>query len=74
MTDLADSYLAFAGVKPWSPANPLRLEQKRLKVTLVATFEIAANEVREAVDRNVADALCALALRGRVETAYEAMR
>jgi hypothetical protein len=74
MTDLADSYLAFADLRPGLPANPLRFEQKRLKVTLVATFEIAANEVREAVERNVADALSALALRGRVETAYEMIR
>ena len=74
MTDLADSYLAFAGRRPGFPANQLRFDEKRLKVTVLATFEIAANEVRDEVERRVADALSALALRGRLETAYEVIR
>jgi hypothetical protein len=49
----------------------LRLQHKRLKVTVVATFEIASNEVRDEVERNVAEALSALALHGRLDTAYE---
>ena len=40
-------------------------------MTVVVTYEIASNEVRDEVERNVADALSALALRGRLETAYE---
>jgi hypothetical protein len=74
MTDLAESYLAFAGLQPGLPANPLHFEAKRLKVTVVATFEVAANEVRDVVERNIADALFALAPRGRLETAYELIR
>ena len=74
MPDLADSYLAFAGRKPGFPASQLGFGQKCLKVTVVATFEIPSNEVRDAVERNVDDALSALALRGRLETAYEVIR
>jgi len=71
MLDLTGSSLAFAGRRPRFPANQLRFEQKRLKVTVVVTFEIASNEVRDEVERNVADALSALALCGKLETAYE---
>jgi len=71
MLDHTDSSLGFAGPRPRFPANRLRFEQKRLKVTIVATFEIASNELRDEVERNVAEALSALALRGRLETAYE---
>jgi hypothetical protein len=67
MTDLAESYLAFAGLKPGLPANPRHVEAKRLKVTVVASFEIAANEVRDVVERNIADALSALAPGGKLE-------
>ena len=69
-----DHTLAFAGLQPGLPANPLHFEAKRLKVTVVATFEVAANEVRDVVERNIADALFALAPRGRLETAYELIR
>ena len=71
MIELTQSSLALAGRRPRFPANQLRFEQKRLKVTVVATFEIASNEARDEVERNVADALSAFALRGRLETAYE---
>ncbi|HUA52500.1 MAG TPA: hypothetical protein VMB81_10065 [Candidatus Sulfotelmatobacter sp.] len=71
MLDFTQSSLASVGRRPMFPANQLRFEQKRLKVTVVVTYEIASNEVRDEVERNVADALSALALRGRLETAYE---
>jgi hypothetical protein len=71
MLDFTHSASALAGRRPSFPANQLRFEQKRLKVTVVVTFEIASNEVRDQVERNVADALSALAERGRLETAHE---
>ena len=74
MLDLANSSLASAGRRPSFPANQLRFEQKGPEVTVVVTFEIASNEVRDEVERNVADALSALALGGRLETSYEAIR
>lgn len=71
MADLAHVPAAPVDRKPRFPSRQLRLQHKRLKVTVVATFEIASNEVRDEVERNVAEALSALALHGRLDTAYE---
>ena len=74
MSDLALLPLTPTGPRPGFPASQLRFDQKRLKVTVVATFEIGSNEARDEVERNVAEALSALALRGRLQTAYEVIR
>jgi hypothetical protein len=60
--------------KPSFPTRQLRLQHERLKVTVVATLEIASNEAREEIERNVAEALSALAQHGRLDTAYEGIR
>jgi hypothetical protein len=74
MADLAHLPSATVAPKPGFPTRQLRLQHKRLKVTVVATFEIASNEAREAIERNVAEALSALAQHGQLDTAYEVIR
>jgi hypothetical protein len=74
MSDLTLLPVSHTGRRPGFPASQLRFDQKRLKVTVVATFEIASNEARDEVERTVAEALSALALRGRLDTAYEVIR
>jgi hypothetical protein len=74
MADLVPAPLASFSLAPRFPAGALRFEQKRLKVTVVATFEIASNEVRDEIEKNVADALSVLGLRGQLKTGYEVIR
>jgi hypothetical protein len=74
MSDLTLLPPAFGGQRPHFPASQLRFGQKRLKVTVVATFEIASNEARDEVERTVAEALSTLGLRGRLDAAYEVIR
>jgi hypothetical protein len=78
MTDLARLPTVLPSLpverRPRFPSSQLRLQHKRLKVTVVATFEIGSDEVREQIERNVADALSALAHHGRLSAAYEVIR
>jgi len=66
--------ISLAGRGPRFPASQLRFEHKRLKVTVVATFEIASNEARDEIEKNVSDALSVLALRGNLKTDYQVIR
>jgi hypothetical protein len=74
MSEVVELSLALAGRGSRFPVKQLRFDQKRLKVTVVATFEIASTEVRDEIERNVTEALSTLALRGNLETAYEVIR
>jgi hypothetical protein len=59
---------------PRFPAGQLRFENKRLKLTVVATFEITSNEARDEIEQHVTDALSALSQRGALRTGYEVIR
>jgi hypothetical protein len=74
MANLAQLPAVLVDHRPRFPTRQLRLEHKRLKITVVATFEIASNEARDEIERNVAQALAALALHGRLDTVYEVIR
>lgn len=71
MADLVHLPSARIDRRPRFPTRQLRLQHKRLKITVVATFEIASNEARDEIERNVAEALSALGLHGRLDTTYE---
>ena len=53
------------------PVDKLRFDHKRLKVTVVATFEIDSNEARDEIEENIAHALSALGARGKLKADYE---
>jgi hypothetical protein len=74
MSDLTLLPAALTGRRPGFPASQLSFDPKRLKLTVVATFEIGSNEARDEIEQAVAEALSALALRGRLDTAYEVIR
>lgn len=70
MVDMAYAPLAEARF----PASKLRFDNKRLKLTVVATFEIASNEVRDEIEKSVSEALAVLAQRGQLKTGFEVIR
>jgi len=53
------------------PAEKLRFEHKRLKVTVIATFEVDSNEARDEIEETIAHALSALGARGKLKADYE---
>jgi len=70
MLDVAHSLLE--STKPDRfPAERLRFDHKRLKVTIIATFEIDSNEARDEVEGNISAALSSLGARGQLKAGYE---
>jgi len=53
------------------PAERLRFEQKRLKLTVVAVFEIDSNERRDEIETTIEGALSALGGRSKLQADYE---